>query len=144
MKKKFNYIETRYWENGKRIRIHEHRLVMQNHLGRKLRRDEYVHHINHDVRDNRIENLQIMTADEHNKLHWKGTYRNPNNSETHKQCPGCKQIFERTDPKGFKPANTYGRRGDGLTRTCVECIRATARKSTAKYRAKMKARGIKV
>mgnify|MGYP000491684111 CR=1 FL=1 len=45
--------------------IPEHRLVMEEHLGRRLRTDEVVHHINHDKTDNRIENLQVMSRAEH-------------------------------------------------------------------------------
>ena len=52
--------------------IDEHRLVMEQYLGRKLRPDEVVHHKNGNKRDNRIENLEIMTLSEHTRMHNKG------------------------------------------------------------------------
>ncbi len=47
----------------------QHRVVMEEYLGRKLSDDEVVHHINGDKTDNRIENLQVMTRSAHSLLH---------------------------------------------------------------------------
>lgn len=43
----------------------EHRLIMEEYIGRFLRKDEDIHHINKNRQDNRIENLRLMTHGEH-------------------------------------------------------------------------------
>lgn len=52
----------------------EHTLIMENKIGRKLNKNEVVHHINENRLDNRIENLQLMTISEHlshhKKVYW--------------------------------------------------------------------------
>lgn len=52
--------------------IREHRLIMEQHIGRYLSPDEVVHHINHDKLDNRIENLEITDLPTHTKEHHLG------------------------------------------------------------------------
>ena len=42
-------------------RVMEHRLVMEQHLGRKLNRHEVVRHINGNNADNRLANLELTT-----------------------------------------------------------------------------------
>jgi hypothetical protein len=50
-------------------RLLEHRWVMEQHLGRPLRRSEQVHHINHDRLDNQIDNLELVSSAEHAMRH---------------------------------------------------------------------------
>ena len=59
----------------------EHRLIMSEHLGRLLLKREVVHHINGKRDDNRIENLQLMTKREHDRL--------PKPPPKPIQCPYC-------------------------------------------------------
>ena len=56
--------------NGKRI--DEHRRVAELAFGKKRVSGMVVHHKNGDKKDNRIENLELMTLSEHTRMHMTG------------------------------------------------------------------------
>jgi hypothetical protein len=53
----------------KRGRVALHRVLVENHLGRLITRDEVVHHRNGDSRDNRMVNLEVKTRSAHTADH---------------------------------------------------------------------------
>lgn len=59
------YEYARGINKGRRV----HRVLMEEHLGRKLNRNEVVHHIDHNKLNNDISNLELMDLNEHLKLH---------------------------------------------------------------------------
>ena len=49
------------------------RLVMEEHLGRPLASNEYVHHIDGDSLNDDLSNLKIVSPSEHTSLHFLGS-----------------------------------------------------------------------
>lgn len=88
--------------------VFEHILVVEEKIGRRLKEGEQVHHINEVKSDNSPENLEVLTAAEHTRLHAierrTGTYKN---------CEQCGKNFYRK-PSHAKRARYCSARCVGL------------------------------
>lgn len=81
-KKTTNIMYKNITIDGKSMRTH--RYIMEQKLGRKLQSSEIVHHINGLPDDNRIENLMIVTKNNHRTIHAQ---------------VGFKKYYESSDPE---------------------------------------------
>ncbi len=89
-KYKYAYVDG-HPNSDARGRVLLHRALMELYLNRYLDKEEFIHHKNHNKKDNRISNLEILTNSEHSKLHSKYTKRNI----VKLKCPNCGILFER-------------------------------------------------
>lgn len=93
----------------------EHRLVMEQSIGRKLLKGEEVHHKDGNRLNNHIDNLQLLESRaKHRHLHRKLFL-----SETHKECSICHEIKTRSDFY-LKPTSSSN---DKLRAECKSCTK---------------------
>lgn len=102
------YIEIR--ADGKRHLLH--RYLMEQHLGRKLQRLEYVHHKDHDKSNNNLSNLEVVPAAIHTPYH---LTKHKNGLKT---CKTCHQVL---------PIAQFYKCGGYYIAHCRLCMRAYAK-----------------
>jgi DNA-directed RNA polymerase subunit M/transcription elongation factor TFIIS len=78
-----------YFSDG-RVQL-EHRYIMEQHLGRSLAKDEYVHHKDANKQNNALENLEVLSPSAHSRHHKPATGR----TIVQLVCGECREEFER-------------------------------------------------
>lgn len=77
---------------GKHIRLH--RIIMEQHLGRKLGSREHINHIDRNKLNNKIENLEVLDYSEHMKLHGRISHLENSLPATCYRCGLAKRILK--------------------------------------------------
>lgn len=110
----------------------KHRAVMEANLGRRLRSDEIVHHVNEDRRDNDPTNLELKEGHrEHRKTHDK-TFR----SGTQKECTVCHKIKPNSE---FSTNSAWSGTWDARFGDCKLCHAARCKADAIRRKAEWEA-----
>ena len=72
-------------------KVFEHTFVMSEFIGRKLHPNEVVHHKDRNRKNNNLDNLQLMTLAEHDRLH---VIEDRGFVEEHRPCKECGNNFK--------------------------------------------------
>lgn len=67
------------------VKHDEHRYIMEQYLGRKLKRNEVVHHKDGNKLNNDINNLELMTLSEHSRMHQVGKKHSEDTKEKYRK-----------------------------------------------------------
>lgn len=98
--------------DGKRKTVLKHREVFEEKIGRPLKPNEIVHHIDENKRNNKLPNLEIMTRSRHTKKHAR-------KEEVIKlECLLCKKKFERA-ARHERHNRKQGKVGPFCNRSCA-------------------------
>lgn len=112
------------YENGVRTTQSYPRYLMEQHLGRKLTENEEVDHINEDVGDDRIENLQLLSKFDNLQ---KSRFRLHQAQLRVFICPICDREFELTERQYKGNQIHQNKPGPYCSRSCAGKANAAKR-----------------
>lgn len=103
----------------------EHVIIAEKNIGRHLKQNESIHHINEIKTDNRIQNLFICSRQEHDKAHGMKSvslYR-LQNTWVGKQCESCNKTFYGSPSvmKKRKRCNSMCKNKKTIVKNCLYC-----------------------